>query len=423
MGGKYLAYVVQFASLMILARLFTPETFGLIAAVQVFYVFFQLLADGGLAPAIIGLHKLESRDRDGIFGLTLLIGIGLGFLFLLLTPVLIHFYHAPSLSVVVPCIAVALVFNAWGILPNALLQRQQSFYQLALASLIGEISALACVYFARFALEPLQALSLRLPVFALVNYVLLHHFSQATEFQRPRPGSHFAAIRPLLGVSGYQLAFNTVNYFSRNLDSILVGKFLGPALLGLYDRSYQLMRYPLQLLTFAMTPAIQPVLRNHVSDVDLIRKLHLDLTFKLSLLGVACAVGMYFLAEPIILVAFGNQWLQAVPIIKLLALIIPVQVVLSTSGSFFQTFGRTNLMFRCGLFSAATNVIAITWGVSHGNLEKLCWALFVSFHINFFQAYYALYGQIFRKGLTSFLVKMVPAASTIGLLAIYHCIA
>lgn len=54
------------------------------------------------------------------------------------------------------------------------------------------------------------------------------------------------------------MSFSFINFFTRNLDSILIGKYFGMQSLGLYDRAYQLMRYPLQLVTFALVPAIQP---------------------------------------------------------------------------------------------------------------------------------------------------------------------
>lgn len=422
MGSKYLAYAVQFAALMILTRVFTPELFGIVAAVQVFYLFFQLVAEGGLGPAIIGLHELDTKDRDGIFGLTILIGAGLALAFLAMGPFLAMFYGMPELPAVVPFIALGLMLNAWAILPMAQLQRQQSFLQLAVGAVAAELAALLLVLLARQHVSPLYAISLRIPAVALVNFMFAYYFCGKTDFERPKPGRRFSAINSLLQVSGYQLAFNVLNFFSRNLDNVLVGRYLGAPLLGIYDRSYQLMRYPLQLLTFAMTPAIQPALRGHVNEPRFILKLHQDLTFKLSLLGIACAFGIYIFAKPMVLVAFGDQWLPSVPVIKLLAVTIPVQVVLSTSGSFFQTFQRTDLLFKCGLFSATTNVLAIVLGVSLGSLEHLCWALIVSFHINFFQAYYLLHKHVLCGGFGRFLKRMIPAGLGIGTLSAWHAL-
>lgn len=420
MGGKYLAYAIQLASLMLLARWFPPATFGVVAAVQVFYIFFQLIAEGGLGPAVIGLRKLESSDRDGIFGLTLAAGVILGLVLLCLAPVLAAFYGMPQLQDAVPYIAAGLTLNACGILPTALLLRQQAFFKLATASAAAECVSLLVIYAAKDQLDPLHALSLRLPIVSLVAFALTYTFSKATDFGRPAPGLRFVAIKPLLKVSGYQLAFNVLNFFSRNLDNVLVGKYLGASLLGVYDRSYQLMRYPLQLLTFAMTPAIQPVLRDHSDNPGMVREAHDNLTFRISLLGLASAAAMYLLADKIVLLLFGDQWADAVPVIKILALTIPVQVVLSTSGAFFQTFQRTDLLFRCGVFSAFTNVVAITIGVAQGSLEHLCWALLVSFHINFFQAYFTLYRHVFRGGLKHFLQRMIAAATGVVALLTWH---
>lgn len=422
MGSKYLAYAVQFASLMILARAFTPEVFGAIAAIQVFYLFFQLVGEGGFGPAVIGLNQLSERDRDGIFGLTILIGAVLALLFVSLGPFLTDFYKMSELPIAIPFVAAGLMLNAWAILPMAQLQRQQSFLQMAAGAIVAELAALCVVLIARHQVSPLCAIAMRIPTVALVNFISVYYFSAKTDFERPKPGLRFGAAIPLLRVAGYQLAFNVLNFFSRNLDNVLVGKYLGAPLLGIYDRSYQLMRYPLQLLTFAMTPAIQPVLRGHTKNPGFVLNIHEDLTYKLSLLGLACALAIYVLAKPIILIAFGVQWLAAIPVIKLLALTIPVQVVLSTSGSFFQTFQRTDLLFRCGLFSAATNVTAIIIGISLGSLEHLCWALLVSFHINFLQAYYLLHKHVLNGDFTHFLHRMIPAGLGVITLATWHAL-
>lgn len=178
MGSKYLAYAMQFAALMILARAFTPEVFGTIAAIQVFYLFFQLVGEGGFGPAIIGLHKLNAKDRDGIFGLTILIGMGLAATFMALGSFLVDFYKMPELPVAIPFVAVGLMLNAWAILPMAQLQRQQSFLQLATAAIIAEFVALTLVLVARKYVSPLCAISIRIPIVALVNFTFAYHFSE-----------------------------------------------------------------------------------------------------------------------------------------------------------------------------------------------------------------------------------------------------
>ena len=81
MLSRYAVYVVNLISIMILSRIFTPQDYGTVAAIMVFFVFFQLMAEAGLGPAIINLERLEAIDRNGLFGLTICLGTGLALIF------------------------------------------------------------------------------------------------------------------------------------------------------------------------------------------------------------------------------------------------------------------------------------------------------------------------------------------------------
>lgn len=414
MLGRYAVYAVNLLSMMILARLFTPEAFGTVAAIMVFFLFFQLMAEAGLGPAIINLDSLAAVDRDGLFGLTLSIGLVLAILFAALAPVFLMFYQLPRVDEVVPYIAVSLLFFAASIVPNALLLREQAFFRIANAGLAAELlSTLVTIALAQL-IDPLHALAAKGAVSAATLFGVAWYFAGRTELGRPMPGRKFSAIKPLLGFSGYQFGFNFINYFSRNLDNILVGKYMGAGMLGVYDKSYQLMKYPLMLLTFAMTPAIQPVIRKHAGDRKKVEEIHRDFTFKLSLVGAAAGLAMYVLADWVVLLALGNQWSDVIPIIRILAIAIPVQVVLSTSGSFFQAMNRADLLFLSGALSAVVMVSAIVVGIIARDIELLCWCLVAAFHINFVQAYYYMYKKVFVAPLSSHLIRMLPATTVIA---------
>jgi O-antigen/teichoic acid export membrane protein len=410
MLGRYVVYAANLASMMVLARLFSPDTFGTVAAMTVFFTFFQLIAQAGLGPAIINLDELTTQDRNGLFGLTLTVGILLGALFAALEPVFLGFYGLPRVDEVVPFIAVGVLFFSASIVPTAFLLRQQAFYRIANAGLAAEVVSTCVTVGLMHVIDPLHALASKGAASAITIFILSWYFSRGTEFGCPMPGTRFSAIKPLLGFSGYQFGFNFINYFSRNLDNILIGKFMGAGALGVYDKSYQLMRYPLMLLTFAMTPAIQPVIRKYVGDPVRVEAIHRDFTFKLSLIGATAGLLMFLLAEIIVYIMLGNQWLEVIPIIKILAIAVPVQVVLSTSGSFFQAMNRAGILFLSGTLSAVVMVGAIVIGVIQENIQLLCWYLVGAFHINFVQAYYYLYRKVFDAPLRWHMFRMVPAS-------------
>jgi PST family polysaccharide transporter len=410
MLGRYAVYLANLLSMMLLARLITPEIFGTVASIMVFFVFFRLLAEAGLGPAIINLKMMDPTDRNGIFGLTLVAGFGLGILFYLFKSLFLTFYELPRIDEVVPYVAVALVFSSAAIVPNAILLRNQAFFRLANADLVAEvISTIASVVLLQI-IEPLHALAAKASFSAAVNFSALYYFSKNTDLGLPRWGTKFTAIKPLLSFSLYQFGFNFINFFSRNLDNILIGKYLGAKSLGLYDQAYQLMRYPLMLLTFAMNPAIQPVLRSLAGDKEKVESIHRDFTFKLSLVGAAVGLGLFGLADCIVLIVLGPQWSGVVPIIRVLSIAIPVQVVMSSSGSFFQAMNRTDLLFLCGFIGAVFLVSAMIFGIYKRDMIVLSWGLVIAYHIGFFQTYYILYSRVFYKNTLVFLVRMVPAS-------------
>lgn len=410
MGARYAVYAANVLSMMILARIFSPEVFGKVAAVTVFLAFFQLIAEAGLAPAVISLHKLEAVDRDGVFSVTLLLAAALSAMFFVSAPVLVDFYGMPRIDEVIPYVAVTVFFFGAGVLPSALMSRQQAFFGIARVGLLAEVASTLLTLILVRQIDPLHALAAKGMLSSAVQFLLSWKFCAQTDFGRPVPGLKFSAIRTLAAVAKYQLAFNFLNYFSRNLDNILVGRYMGAASLGVYDKSYQLMRYPLMLLTFAMTPAIQPVIQIHARDPLKVEEIHRDFVSKLSLLGAVSGAAMYFLSEWIVLFALGRQWGEVGPLIQILSLAIPVQVVLSTSGSFFQAMNRTDLMFKCGAFSAMVTVIAILLGIAVRDTQTLCWGLVFAFHVNFIQGYFVLYRKVFCVPVLNHFRTMIPAA-------------
>lgn len=405
MLSRYAGYAFGVISLMLLARAFTPELFGVLALVQSMFLFFQLIAEAGLGPAVINLEKLENDDRDGLFGLMLLFGGGLMLVVLLASSYLPLFFQIDSLDKVVVIVAPSLLFFAASVLPSALLQREQAFYKLANASVVAEIVSTLTVLFAVCWLEPLYALSLKMPIHAFAVYIMLFSFSKETEFGQPKVGCKFSAIKPILSFSSYQFGFNFINYFSRNLDTILVGKYLGASSLGVYDKAYQLMRYPLILLTFAMTPAVQPVIKQFNQNTEEVEQLHRYFLLRLSMVGALAGLLLFFLADWIVVFILGDQWAQVIPIFKILSIAIPVQVVLASTGSFFQALNRADLLFYSGCLSACVMILAIIWGVAQQNLTLLSWALVAAFHINFIQAYFIMYRLIFSKNLLKFFLS------------------
>jgi len=420
MLSRYSVYLINLLSMAVLARLFTPKQFGVIGAVSVVSTFLQMFVESGIGPAIINQKELSNEDRNGIFTLTLLLGTCASLLLLLLANPIESFYRIDGVSLVARYAALSALSSGGLIYVTATLNRDQHFFRIAQAGLIAEVGSLIIVVSLFQLVSPLHALASRIVVSPTINFVVLYYFSKETEFGQPKLGTKLSAVKPLLSFSLFQFGFNFINFFSRNLDNILVGRHLGSVSLGIYDKAYALMRYPLMLLTFAMGPAIQPVMRQYSDNPEKAEKIHSDFIFKLSFIGIFVSLIVIIFGKWMVLLLLGNQWKEVIPIVAILALSIPIQVVLSTTGFFFQAMNRTDVLFISGFLSAILMITAIVNGVIiHHDMILLSWNLLLAFSLNFFQTYYLLYKFCFHKSVFSFYRRILPAMVFQGIIILF----
>ncbi|EOC7459405.1 oligosaccharide flippase family protein [Vibrio cholerae] len=414
-SAKYLYYIVQLASLSILARFFEPSEFGFVATIHVFMLFFFLLSEAGLGPALINEEKLNEKDRDGLFSFTIIVGLITGTIFCLFLNFLNYFYKSQIYTDYSFLVFIPVMLSSITTIPLSALTREKKFFSISLIDIISELVSLAVVITALEYYDPIYSLLAKYTIYSTFRFILLMLLSQDTEFGMPKPGLNLYSISKYKGFVTYQLGFNFINYFSRNLDNILIGKYIGISMLGVYEKSYSIMRYPLLLLTSAMMPAFQPVLKNYKNDTALLLETHNKAIVVLIFLGTSAGCLMYEFSHEIVKVILGEQWSDVVPVIKIYSFSIPIQVVLSSSGAFFQATNNVNIMFRSGLFSALTNVAAITAGVYAGEIAYVAVFLTFSFSINMIQCYWIMYKKIFDSTIIVFL-KLALKSSVVPLL-------
>jgi O-antigen/teichoic acid export membrane protein len=185
----------------------------------------------------------------------------------------------------------------------------------------------------------------------------------------------------LWSYSGNLFAFNLVNYFSRNADTMIIGRMLGPAALGPYSLAYRVMLFPLQNLTFVATRALFPMMSRHQHSPQELGAMHLRLLSVISFFTAPMMAGLFVLREPFVDVALGDSWGMVASLIMWLAPIGFIQSLVSAGGVVFQALGRTDLLLRLGIVSSIMHVTAFITGV-HWGLLGLAAAYFIVTLIN-----------------------------------------
>lgn len=408
-SGSLITYIIQFVALAFYSRFFTPEEFGIIASIQVFVLFFQILSDVGIGPAIINEEKFEPNKRDGVFTVTFILALVMAFSFYFFSYALNILFNGYVYQEIAFFVCIGVFFNSLSILPLTALNKDAKFMHISLVNVFAEIVTIFFVYFLYVHKFGVLALASKTAMQGALKFIMFWIISISTELGRAKLGKEIYHFNKILKFSMYQFGFNFINYFSRNLDNILIAKFFGMSIVGVYDKSYQLMRYPLLITTFAMAPAIQPALTRLRNNKDEIVREHNRLTCRLLAISLPISVYIYYNASSVILLLLGDKWLSVKPLIEIFSFMIPVQAVSSSSGSFFQAMNQPRLLFISGCLSACLNIAAIAFGVFSGDVENVAILLVLSFTINYFQVYYILFNYCFYDSLGRFLLHQLKA--------------
>jgi PST family polysaccharide transporter len=164
------------------------------------------------------------------------------------------------------------------------------------------------------------------------------------------------------------VGFNLCNFCSRNVDYLLIGRFLGTRELGLYTIAYRLMLYPLHNISAVMGRIMFPVLAQVNEDLPRFRRGYLAAIGSIALASFPMMTGLIVTADLLVPVVLGLQWKPVVPLIQILAFVGLIQSIGTTVGSIYQAKDRTDLLLKWGLLSSALTVLSFAIGLNWGTI-------------------------------------------------------
>lgn len=411
--GRYSNTLVQLVVTAVLAHLLSPSDFGVIAVLTVLVTFFSFISEMGLGPAIVQF-ELKREQLSALFWLTVLVGSMLSMIFVLGGPLLATFYHEPRYIPIAKILAINIALSCWGIVPFAILRKQLRFKEIVMVEIASAILSGCVGIAAAYANFGVFALALKGASYACSMFGFCLVASRFTPFKRPI----FRGMTQILSYSVYQFFFNLTNYFTKNLDKLIVGRLMGSNALGLYDMSYRLMLLPNANLTQIISPALQPIYAAHQNDKATIFSSYQTVIRALLIAGGFAGVGCFLCANEIIFLAYGKKWSLAAPIFSILSLSIAIQVVLSSIGAIFQAIGRTDLLSFSGTLSAACSIGAMVVGALSGSLVVFASMVSASFVINGLVSFYILARRGFGTSLLSLFRPSIGCLSSVALMLV-----
>lgn len=354
--------IMQFLTTAVLARLLSPSDFGLVGMATVITGFIGIFNDLGTSSAIIQRKQISDSLVSTIFWVNVIIGILASLILLVCAPLVAIFYREPRVTEVLMVLALTFIISGFSIAHKAILEKKIAFRILAKIEIISVILGSITGISSAFLGLGVWSLVVQTLVFVSSTSILLWLTSQW------KPQFVFC-LSDLREVSSYSLnltGFSVFNYFVRNADYILIGRFLGSQDLGYYTLAYRLMLYPLQNVSSVIGRVMFPVLSQVQDDNVKFRSVYLKAIATISLIVFPLMTGFCVLAEPFILVVFGQQWRPVIILLIILSPLGMIQSLATTVGHIYNAKGRTGWLFIWGIVTGFLAIIAFIIGLHWG---------------------------------------------------------
>lgn len=358
-GRQGLGFVVT----AILARFVSPDAYGLLGMALVVTGFIAIFKDLGTSSALIQRKELSDDLISSIFWVNVLFGLLSTGVVAVIAPWVAIFYREPQVVPILRVLSFSFVVSGLSIAQQALLTRQMAFDKLAHIELAS--SAVGAVVGIGMAACGMGVWSLVGQ--ALCGSIVITILLWIASPWRLQRRLDWTEVRSVASYSLNLSGFNVFNYFVRNADNLIIGRYLGATALGYYSLAYRLMLYPLQNISGVLGRVLFPTFVQMQDNNARFRRAYLRVCASISVIIFPFMLGLLAVAEPFIAVVFGPRWMPVATLLMILAPVGMAQSIGTTVGHIYKAKGRTDWMFHWSIFSGIITVLffilGLRWGV------------------------------------------------------------
>ncbi|MBI2810514.1 MAG: lipopolysaccharide biosynthesis protein [Candidatus Melainabacteria bacterium] len=354
--------LLQIGSMVLLARLLTPEDYGLFGIVTAVTALGLIIKDMGLAAATLNSATLNHQQVSNLFWITAGRNVALAAVTCVVAPFVAQFYHDSRLTPLLVAMSLTFVVLALSSQHQALLRRQMRFQSLALIDLVslalGIGAAIVCAS-AGAQVWSLVVMQIAIAIGTTVGSWLACSW---------RPGllNRRASTRSLLQFGQQIVAFQVLDYFVRNVDNLLIGRWCGAGTLGLYDRAFQLHMIPAQNICWPIGAVVLGTLSRVRSDTVRFNKCAVLTIYSASAICMPIIAFLFVTAHEAVSLLLGPHWFGSVDIFRALAPAAFFESIVLSLGWIFAASNQGARLLKCCLVQTIASVagffIGVRWG-------------------------------------------------------------
>lgn len=370
---------------LVLARLLTPEEYGVMAMIAIFIAISNSIIDSGFSNALIRKIRIERVDYNTVFYFNLTVSILIYVILYLVAPAISVFFKEPVLLEVIRVIGWVLIINALAIIPRTQFVRNVDFKTQTKVSLVSSISS--GVIGIGMALGGMG-------VWSLVGQQLSRQFLNTLFlwiYSKWHPVWEFStkSFKELFGFGSKLLFSGLLDTIYKNIYYIVIGRFYTSAQLGQYTRAEQFNMIFSSNLTSVVQRVSYPVLSSIQEEPERLREAYRKVIKITMLITFACMLGLAAVAKPLILILIGEKWLPAVYFLQIICFSGMLYPLHAINLNILQVKGRSDLFLKLEIIKKIIAVGPIVVGIYCG-IEYMLWgSVFTSFIAYFLNSYYS----------------------------------
>lgn len=367
--------ILQILQIVILTRVLDPADFGLMAIVLFVANLSTIFVDFGISNAIIHRRNVSKDALSSLYIANVLIGLLIFGALFFSSGLIARVYKEMDLKALLQYISITFLILPFGQQFQVLLQKALQFKKISVRDIVSR--SISFGFTVTFAFQGMGVFSLVYGyiIHTLISTILI--IISGSKYHCPHFHFKSSDIRPFLSFGFFQMGEKIVNYLNKEIDTLLIGKFLGMEILGIYNIAKEFLSKPSRLINPIITKVAFPVMSIIQQDTGRVTQLYLKALKYLSFLN--CLVFFFFclFANEIVNFFFGPDWAAAVPIVRILSIYMLLRSIGNPVGSLQLALGRADLGFYFNLVLLALVPVCVYIGHFWG-IEGVAWVLLIS---------------------------------------------
>ena len=372
-AGQFIEIIIQFLSVLVLARLLSPEEIGVYSVAAFLMAVLHAFRDFGVSQYLIQEHELTTEKIRSAMGVMIILALAVAGVLFLSSWAIADFYGNPEIRKILWVMAGSFAISPFGSLLHAIFRREMELKKVFFIRMVSTICHVAVAI--TFAMNGFAALSL-----AWANFFGILSIGFATNLVRPKGMPWlptFGNIRNILSFGSIASLGNAANTAGSNVPDLLVGKMMDMASVGYLSRANGLVQLFARFLTDALLPLILPYFSEIRRKGSNLSNHYCMSVSYLTTFAWPFFATMMLLAYPVVRTLYGPQWDASVPLVELLCLVGAIASVSMFSGQVMVANGQVRNATFSQLIVQPFRIITVLFATQFG-LVQVVVALIIS---------------------------------------------